>query len=185
MLMRDIRIPLVIAAGLALLSASYLGATGGSSAANAPAATSTLTPQVFLPVVLKASAGTPQVTATNPPTATTTPTATSPPTATPTTPPPTAVSVNIGPAIAFSPADVTVKAGGTVTWTWQGSFLHSTTSGTCAGVTCTKDDKWDSGQFSSGHTFAITGGVFNTPGNYTYFCSVHLSAMTAVVHVVP
>ncbi len=70
----------------------------------------------------------------------------------------------------------TVKAGTTVTWTWVGG-THSTTSGTC----CTGDGTWDSGIMSSG-SFSHT---FNTPGNFPYFCMVHLNAMTGMVSVTP
>jgi plastocyanin len=174
---------ITLVAVVALLTRHDAGSASGLSAGTTP------TPQVFLPLVLKSGAGTPTATGTPTPTVTpsptNSPTATKTPTATPTATPPTAVSVDVGPGIAFSSANVTLKAGGTVTWTWQGG-VHSTTSGSCPAGTCTADGKWDSGQFGTvGHTFAIAGGVFNTPGDYPYFCSVHLSAMQGVIHVVP
>jgi plastocyanin len=154
---------------------------------NTPSITPTPGPPTNTPTTTPTPTITPTPTVT--PSPTNSPTATNTPTATPTTPPPTAVSVNIGPAIAFSPADVTLKAGGTVTWTWQGSFSHTTTSGTCVAFTCTSDGKWDSGtppgtpQMAPA-TFQAGPPIFDTVGDYRYFCRVHLSSMTGVIHVV-
>jgi amicyanin len=61
----------------------------------------------------------------------------------------------------FSPHQITVKAGDTVTWTNQDDIPHTVTS--TANVFKSKaldtDDK-----------FSFT---FTTPGTYTYFCSLH------------
>ena len=63
----------------------------------------------------------------------------------------------------FSPADITVPAGTTVTWVQSGNNPHTTTS---------YDGLWDSGILpgGSGQTFSYT---FNTPGTYRYFCRPH------------
>ena len=63
----------------------------------------------------------------------------------------------------FSPAQITVEPGTTVTWVQNGSNPHTTTS---------YDGLWDSGiiQGGSGQSFSFT---FNEPGTYTYFCRPH------------
>src|SRR5829696_309124 len=63
----------------------------------------------------------------------------------------------------FSPANITVPAGTTVTWVHSGNNPHTTTS---------YDGLWDSGILpgGSGQTFSFT---FNTPGTYAYFCRPH------------
>jgi plastocyanin len=86
--------------------------------------------------------------------------------------------VAVGPGIAFSPSSVTIARGGTVTWTWSGSLMHSVTSGTCSG-TCTADGTFTSVIQSSGN-FQFT---FNTAGDFPYFCMVHGAMMTGTVHV--
>jgi hypothetical protein len=62
----------------------------------------------------------------------------------------------------FSPANVTVAPGDTVTWNFN--ELHTSTSDSQIGP-----ETWDSGQLSSG-TFSHT---FNTPGTYPYYCFIH------------
>jgi plastocyanin len=63
----------------------------------------------------------------------------------------------------FSPADISVPAGTTVTWVQSGNNPHTTTS---------YDGLWDSGILpgGSGQSFSYT---FNEPGTYTYFCRPH------------
>ncbi len=63
----------------------------------------------------------------------------------------------------FSPANVTVEPGTTVTWVNSGNNPHSTTS---------YDGLWDSGliEGGSGGTFSFT---FEEPGTYDYFCIPH------------
>jgi plastocyanin len=60
---------------------------------------------------------------------------------------------------AFDPADVTVKVGGTVTWTNNDSVAHTVTA---AG--------FDSGSIAPGATYSHT---FDTAGSIDYHCSVH------------
>src|SRR3712207_5585734 len=63
----------------------------------------------------------------------------------------------------FSPANVTVEPGTTVTWVQSGNNPHTTTS---------YDGLWDSGiiEGGSGGTFSFT---FEEPGTYDYFCIPH------------
>ena len=72
---------------------------------------------------------------------------------------------------AFSPAEITVKVGDTVTWTNQDSVGHTVTS--------------DDGSFASQNPIAQGGTYsfkFAKAGTYTYHCAVHPS-MTAKVTV--
>lgn len=89
-------------------------------------------------------------------------------------------SVMIGPGIAFTPANIVVAPGETVTWTWLGA-PHSTTSNATSGP-----EFWDSTiVFTVNTTFSHT---FTTPGTWPYYCRVHSSpngtTMNGVVQVV-
>ncbi|MDB4967536.1 MAG: plastocyanin [Myxococcales bacterium] len=64
----------------------------------------------------------------------------------------------------YTPANVTIAAGGTVTWTFAGANPHTVTSG--AG---TPTGMFDSGIKSTG-TFSFT---FPTAGSVGYYCMVH------------
>ena len=70
----------------------------------------------------------------------------------------------------FSPAQMTVAPGTTVTWTNEGPSPHTTTA---------DDGSWDSGTLQQGEDFSFT---FDKPGTYTYHCSIHPD-MTASVKV--
>ena len=72
--------------------------------------------------------------------------------------------------------DVTVSAGGTVTWVNKDPFPHTTTSGSPE----TTAELWDSGQFSQNGSYSFT---FNQTGTFPYYCTIHPS-MTATVTVV-
>lgn len=63
---------------------------------------------------------------------------------------------------AFAPKAITVKAGGTITWTNSDSAEH----------TATADDHktFDTGALNQGDTKTVT---LKTPGTYTYVCSFH------------
>jgi plastocyanin len=63
----------------------------------------------------------------------------------------------------FEPANVTIAAGTTVTWTWVGGFHDVTATGNPAFPS-------SGAPVAPPKTFSHT---FNTPGTYTYFCSVH------------
>jgi plastocyanin len=73
-------------------------------------------------------------------------------------------SVQIGPGLSFSPANITIAPGEKVTWSWAGS-PHSTTSDATSGP-----EVWDSGIQVLGSSFSHT---FTTPGTYPYYCKVH------------
>ncbi|MBI1177783.1 CHRD domain-containing protein [bacterium] len=88
------------------------------------------------------------------------------------------VFVTVGPnaSLTFSPANVTIQAGDTVTWQWAAG-LHSTTSGNPGAP----DGLWDSGVIGAGSTFSHT---FNTTGNFPYYCTPHAGfGMVGVVSV--
>ncbi len=63
---------------------------------------------------------------------------------------------------AFSPQTLTIVQGGTVIWTNSDSAAHTVVSDSGSEIM--------SGSLSQGQTYAHT---FNTPGTYTYYCSVH------------
>jgi len=75
----------------------------------------------------------------------------------------------------FSPTPLTVKAGGSVTWTNNGPSSHSVTSdtpgafdsGTLSPPMASMDPY---GGTSSGQTYRMT---FPTPGTYPYHCAIH------------
>lgn len=70
----------------------------------------------------------------------------------------------------FSPSSTSVKAGNSVTWTFEDAFDH----------TVTADDKsFDSGGKRKGDTFEHT---FPTAGTFTYKCTIH-PTMTGTVTV--
>ena len=71
----------------------------------------------------------------------------------------------------FTPANVQVKVGTTVTWINQDSVPHSVTF---------KNGMKDSGTFAQGQSFHYT---FTRVGTFTYYCTVH-SEMFAQVIVV-
>ena len=97
-------------------------------------------------------------------------------------------NVNVGPGIAFSPADLSIQVGDTVKWTWSGTAFHNVESGV-GGI---PDGIFSSGAPApSGTTFSVT---FNAAflaahpvsgNNYNYYCIVHdpLFGMKGVVRV--
>jgi plastocyanin len=78
---------------------------------------------------------------------------------------------------AFTPDDLTVPAGTTVTWTNEEDSLHTVTSGTPA----TPSGLFDSGEIDTGVAFTYT---FADAGTYPFFCARH-DFMTGVVTVSP
>ena len=70
---------------------------------------------------------------------------------------------------AFQPANATVSKGTTVRWRNRDGFPHTTTS---------NDGVWTA-SLSADERFSFT---FNTPGTYTYICSIHPS-MTGTITV--
>lgn len=91
--------------------------------------------------------------------------------------PPTSQAVIVGPGMTFTPANMTVREGDTVTWEFRA--LHTTTSDSRTGP-----EVWDSGSMSTG-TFSHT---FSTTGTYPYHCFLHSvpggTAMNGVITVV-
>jgi plastocyanin len=70
----------------------------------------------------------------------------------------------------FEPARLVVKAGATVTWTNRDDIPHTVAS---------KDRLFKSKVMDTDESFSFT---FTTPGEYTYFCSLH-PHMTATIVV--
>ena len=68
---------------------------------------------------------------------------------------------------AFSPREITIKVGDTVTWTQQDS-LHHTTSGAL----------WDSRDLAQEQIYSKT---FDKTGNYDYRCNYHPSMKGKVI----
>lgn len=77
-------------------------------------------------------------------------------------------SVNIS-QMRFNAPTVTIKVGGTVTWTNSEGAPHTVTA---------TDGSFSSSQLTSGDTFSHT---FDKPGTYTYFCEVHPMMKATVV----
>jgi plastocyanin len=67
----------------------------------------------------------------------------------------------------FSPSEVSVNVGDTVTWSNDDSAAHTVTSGTPSDG---PDGTFDSSLFMAGTTFSYT---FDKAGEYNYFCMVH------------
>ena len=63
----------------------------------------------------------------------------------------------------FSPQDLTIEVGDTVTWTNLDDFSHTATS-------TSGPSAFDSGNLANGETFSFT---FDTAGTYEYFCEIH------------
>lgn len=79
-----------------------------------------------------------------------------------TNPPGGSSSVFAGPDFQFSPADLTIEQGETVTWIFRS--IHTSTSDSSS------TENWNSGVKSEGDTFAFT---FNNPGTFHYHCTLH------------
>jgi len=79
----------------------------------------------------------------------------------------------------------TIALGDTISWVWgDNNMSHSTTSGTCIGAVCQTTPFWNSGEFTNtpAHSFNR---IFNNPGVFPYFCTVHDSNMIGTVRVLP
>lgn len=70
----------------------------------------------------------------------------------------------------FEPAQVKVPVGASVTFAFQ-QGTHTSTA---------EDGSWDSGDMAAGGTFDV---VFDGPGEFRYFCSIHPQQMQAVITV--
>lgn len=87
-----------------------------------------------------------------------------------------------GPAVTvldneFSPKQLHINVGDTVTWTNNGQVAHTVTA---------DDNKFDSGNIDAGKTYSHT---FTAPGTYAYYCALHGGAggvgMAGVIIVDP
>lgn len=72
---------------------------------------------------------------------------------------------------AFSPANVTVKTGTTVTWTNKDSVAHTVTADSASA------DAPSSGDIGPGHTYSFT---FKQAGTFKYHCSIHTDMLGTV-----
>jgi plastocyanin len=79
-------------------------------------------------------------------------------------------------SMAFSPANITVAAGTTVTWTNEDPYQHTVTSGTPGAP----DGKFDSGLIGQNATFSYK---FDTKGTFNYYCRPHQQVMKGTVTV--
>ena len=80
---------------------------------------------------------------------------------------------------AYSPKQITVKVGDTVSWVNRDAFLHTVTSGAVDGPENKPDDKFDENLDEAGSEASVT---FDEAGTFTYFCKQH-NAMDGVVIV--
>ncbi len=72
--------------------------------------------------------------------------------------------------MAFTPDNITVKVGSTVTWTNEDNTVHTVTA---------NDGSFASDSLANGKSYSHT---FNTPGTYKYRCVIHPN-MTGIVTV--
>jgi plastocyanin len=78
--------------------------------------------------------------------------------------------------IQFDPADITIDAGETVTWTNDESVAHDVEGDGPGG----KFSSGEAGGMQEGDTFSHT---FDEPGTYDYVCRVHAPGMAGTVTV--
>jgi plastocyanin len=69
----------------------------------------------------------------------------------------------------FTPSTVTIKVGGTVTWTNDGPSTHDVTA---------DDNSFKSGSLAQGKTYTRT---FDTAGTFSYHCGIHPNMKAQVV----
>ena len=89
--------------------------------------------------------------------------------------------------LAFSPSELTVGVGTTVTWRSEEPIGHTVTSGAVTGIDPTTglrsgetpDGRFDAPLPSTGATHSFT---FTEPGTYSYYCAIH-QGMNAQVSV--
>jgi len=99
-------------------------------------------------------------------------------------------SVPAGPVVSlkllmFTPMDLSIKTGTTVTWRNDEPISHTVTSGTVSGVDSTtglRADQKPDGLFNTklsgkGDTFSYT---FTKPGKYSYYCDIHKGMNAAI-----
>ena len=75
---------------------------------------------------------------------------------------------------AFEPADIRIAEADTVTWTWTGIEAHTVTF---------DDPNLQSSALLTSGTHSV---VFEVPGTFTYYCTVHgREVMSGSIEVVP
>lgn len=75
----------------------------------------------------------------------------------------------------FTPDEITISAGDTVTWTWGGSAPHSV-----IGTSDNATDLINSEQMTGSGTYTVT---FDEAGTYEYECGVHGASMAGTIVV--
>jgi plastocyanin len=80
---------------------------------------------------------------------------------------------------AFSPAEVTVRAGTTVRWVNEQDVFHTVTS-TDSPAPRRPNGLFNRSLFARGQTFEYT---FRRAGTYHYYCQPHSEFMAGTVHV--
>lgn len=99
--------------------------------------------------------------------------------------------VNVNAGMTFTPANLDICLGDTVTWQWSGSSgLHTVTSADRT-FPCDANGAWDSGPLNSGtfsHTFTSLPpqcAADDSPGAETcsYVCTIHCGMMSGVITV--
>lgn len=70
---------------------------------------------------------------------------------------------------AYSPGNLQVPVGATVTWTNNDDAPHTATA---------RNRDWDSGNLNKGESGSLT---FRVAGDYTYFCTIHPSMVARLV----
>jgi plastocyanin len=70
----------------------------------------------------------------------------------------------------YVPDVVETTVGSMVVWTNDDTTLHTVTSGVVEGSTATSDGRFDSSYFSRGQQYRF---VFETAGEYNYYCTLH------------
>jgi len=81
--------------------------------------------------------------------------------------------------MAFDPGHALINVGDTVVWIQEGVLPHTTSDG--PGEAAVPEhallpdgaEPWDSGLLDPGQRFSV---VFDTPGEYTYLCTIHEAA---------
>jgi len=102
------------------------------------------------------------------------------------TPNPSSASVAATPQLAFTPGDVTIAPGGTVTWTFGDTthsvaFDRSSTTGRDPNGYYTGDTDVAPGDIEPAHTTSVAR-TFASSGTFTYHCLIH-SGMSGTVTV--
>lgn len=81
--------------------------------------------------------------------------------------------------MAFGPEHALINVGDTVVWIQEGAMPHTTSNG--PGKAAVPEhallpegaEPWESGLLDPGRRFSV---VFDTPGEYTYLCTIHEAA---------